>query len=107
MFNPSKAQAKNESESAEESGDDGDFTGSGDKDHSYYSKPLKSTRNRQIMIRMPDEAAEKADDPLIIAVVNSNNENVPPVPDSFNGEVTGIFIVYYFFDVYKMLQSFI
>ena len=60
-----------------------------DDDHSYYSKLLKSTQNPPITIRMPEEATKKAENPLIIAVVNSNNKHVPPVPESFSGNVTG------------------
>ena len=91
MFNPSKAQAKNESEPAKDSGDNEDFSGSGDKGHSYYSKPLKSTRNPPIMIRMPEEASKKADKTLIIVELNSNNENVPHIPENFGGNITGSF----------------
>ena len=90
----------------EEIGDDEDNSGSGDEeysgsgsgsglgsgtqdDNSYYSKLLKSTRNPPITIRISEEAAKKTENPLIIAVVNSNNKHVPPVPESFSGNVTG------------------
>ena len=111
MLNPSKAQAKIESEPVKKSSDIEGFLGSGGKDHSYYSKPLKSTRNPPIMIRMPEEVSKKADKTLIIAELNSNNENVPHIPENFGGIITGNFTPFeklflvFFIQVEVLLQT--